>query len=105
DAAARGPGPPPPASALPEPAHAGMPELTDAARSLRTADRGGQLVEWLDLARDHDHPLALALELAIDDEQGMPADDAAQPLPGRRPECDVDHPGLILQRQEDAALG
>jgi kynureninase len=47
----------------------------------------------------------LALEVAIDQQQGVTADDAAQPRPGVRPERDIDHPGLILQGEEDRALG
>ena len=48
---------------------------------------------------------ALALQLAIDEQQGVAADDATQPLPDVRPHRHVDHPGLVLERQEDRALG
>ena len=34
----------------------------------------------------------------------MAPDDAPQPRPGVRPERDVDHPGLVLEGEEDRAL-
>ena len=66
---------------------------------------GGHLGECPDLLRDHVDHLALALEVPVHQQQGVPPDHAPQPRPGVRPERDVDHPGLVLEREEDRALG
>ena len=88
-----------------EPAHPGVAELADAGRPVRATGRGGHLGEWPDRVGDHVDHLALALELAVDEQQRVPPDDAPQPRPGVRPERDVDHPGLVLEGEEDRALG
>ena len=46
-----------------------------------------------------------ALEVAVDEEQGVAPDHATEAGPGIRPERDVDHAGLVLEREEDRALG
>ena len=82
-----------------------MPHLADAGGPFRTADRGGHLGEWPDLVRHEVDDRALALELPLDQQQGVAPDDATEARPGVGPERDVDHPGLILEREEDRALG
>jgi len=87
------------------PAHAGEPELADAGRPDRSADPGRGLGQWTHVAGDDVDHLAFPLDGPVDEQERMPPDDPAQPGPGVRPERDVDHPGLVLERQEDGPLG
>src|SRR6266849_6154417 len=81
-----------------------MAELADARWAARTADPGGLLGEWPRTARDDVDHARLALQLPVDEQQGMAAHDAPQARPGVRPERDVDHAGLVLEGEEDSAL-
>ena len=78
---------------------------TARARLLGRAGGGRDLDQRPDLAGDHVHDVGLALEVAVDEEQGMAPDDAPQPGPRVGPHRDVDHPRLVLEGEEDRALG
>ena len=57
----------------------------------RAHPRPRRLDERADLASDDVHDRRLPLEIPVDEEEGMAADDAAQARPGVGPERDVDH--------------
>src|SRR4029079_15134347 len=46
-----------------------------------------------------------ALQLPVDEEEGVAPDDTPETGPGIGPERDVDHPRLVLEGEEDRALG
>ncbi len=58
-----------------------MAQLADAAGSLRTPVWSADLHEWLDAARHQVDDAALHLQVAIDVEQRVAADDPSQASP------------------------
>ena len=80
--------------------------------SCRSRHAGGALAEGAQLVREVDQLLgydvddeALALDLPAHLEKLRGHDDAAVPLEDLRPDHNVDDAGLVLEREEDHALG
>src|SRR5258705_3491570 len=86
-------------------AHSRHPQLLDALGLVGRACARRDLDQRPNLVGDHVDDRRLALELPVDEQQGVAPDHAAEASPGIGPQGDVDHPGLVLEGEEDRALG
>ena len=91
-----------PVRAVPHARAAASPPGPSAARRRATPGRPtrGRLHQRPHLPRDDVHHVALPLQVPVHEQQRVTPHDRPQPLPGVRPERDVDHPGLVLEGEE-----